>query len=125
VRPIPTAVLLSCLALPLAAQGLPPERVEAARAALEEAALPANAFRNLWCGALFGAERDRLAAAAEYQASEAPGRLRDWLYQAAAFELIAAGMSEGDFIAIAEDVSILAAAGEPGPTLAECETPAQ
>jgi hypothetical protein len=125
VRPILSAVLLLSLVLPLTAQQLPAERIGAAREAVEAAALPENAFRNLWCGALFGAERDRLAAAAEYQASEEPGRMRDRLYQAAALELIATGMSEGDFIAVAEDVSILAAAGEPGPTLAECEAPAQ
>ncbi len=118
------ALVLSLVALPVLAQDAPPpERVDAARTALEAAGLPPEAVRNLWCAARFGMERDRLFAAAEYDASDIPSRMRDRLYQAAALRLIALEIAEADFIALAEDVAILAAAGEPGPTLAECSAP--
>ena len=101
------AVLAVALALPAFAQDEPaitPEETAAATAAVGAANLSDAVYRNLWCAGLYSRQYSDRIAAAEPGAAQQFAGTRDALYRKAAVELLAAGMTEPEFTAIAENV---------------------
>lgn len=100
-------LLIAALASPAAAQDLPgitAEETAAAVAAVDAAALSDTAYRNLWCAGRYALSHATEMAAAETGAAQQSATSRDALYRKAAAELLAAGLAEGAFTAVAEDV---------------------
>jgi hypothetical protein len=99
-------LLLVVLAPPALAQDEPeitPEETAAATAAVEAASLSDTAYRNLWCAGLFSQRYSSQVAAAEPGSAQQSANARDALYRRAAVELLAAGLAEPEFTAIAEN----------------------
>lgn len=102
-------LLLALLASPAAAQDTPaptitPEETAAAVAAVEAANLAYPVYLSLWCAGLFAQQSAASLAAAEPGAAQVAAEPRDALYRRAAADLLATGMTEAGFTAIAENM---------------------
>ena len=98
--------LFAALAVPAFAQELPDitaEQIAAASAAVEAANLSETTYRDLWCGGAFALKYALAVQAAQPGAAEFSAA-RDKLYRKAAVDLLAAGVTEGDFTELAENV---------------------
>ncbi len=99
-------VLLAALASPALAQDeseITPEETAAAIAAVEAANLSDAVYRNLWCAGLYSQKYSAETAAAEPGTAQTSATARDDLYRKAAVDLLAAGMTEPEFTAVAEN----------------------
>lgn len=100
------ALLFVALASPALAQDEPeitPEEIAAATAAIEAATPSDTVYRNLWCAGLYADRYTAGIAAAEPGVAQQAANGRDVLYRRAAVELLAAGLSEPQFTALAEN----------------------
>jgi hypothetical protein len=102
------ALLLTVMLVsPAAAQDEPeitPDETAASTAAVEAANLSDDVYRDLWCAGLFSQRYSTQVAAAEPGAAQQSADARDALYRKAAVGLLATGMTEPQFTAIAENV---------------------
>jgi hypothetical protein len=100
-------LLFAAVAAPAVAQDLPEitaEETAAAVAAVEAAGLSDAAYRNLWCAGSYALLNARQVTAAEPGEAQQSATVRDAFYRKAASELFAAGLTETEFTAIAENV---------------------
>lgn len=107
-RLLPVVALATLFASPALAQDFTAEQIEAATSSIAAMELSDESQQDLWCGAAFGIVQDMLTASGDTATAEQLGAKKDFLFEKAGGELLAAGMTEADLTSLGSSYYIVA-----------------
>jgi len=108
VSAVAAALLAAALSTSALAQEVTAEQLASATTAIEAAELSEGAYKNLWCGAAFGMVKESLTPEGDPADVAMLDALQSAVFEKAAAELMAVGVAQEDFEALAGNFYYLA-----------------